>query len=697
MLVLSVVPIALSQVTCTPSLPDPLVGAEDARPTDGPLLQVLLDAARSDEEDQRRRGFRALGRLERPELLSVIEPGLEDESPAVRRVAADAVGQAMQRASDGRAAAEILHLRLGKEGEAHVIAAIAETIGRLGFRDKEAADWAGDVIGVVVASFDGQPEQEVAWLGAALGFEALARRNARSMTLAPRHAAILHRLAGFEADSGGLASARIRRLATSALGSLGALEGGALDRALADPDAGVRRVALAFVGGAEPAVALRRISARALADPDERVRFAGVRLLAGALDTGATCTQVLDAVTDPSVQVRLAALEAIDPGCSEVEGAVEQLAAIAGDLPSSGQDWHDATYATVALTRIAEAGRLQSDGLRDATEGVADLAAHENPFVRAHAARALANLGDADGLTALADDDVPNVRTAALQALADMGAQLADSLLLAQLAFDDPQLLLTTAGLLAERESSEALFLGAALATLERISTSERETWRDARSALLGFIGGAATGANADEVRPYLGDFDPQVATQAAEILTRLTGEVVHPTPRLLPPEAIPTTDDLAMLALTEVVLGMVRGGEIRIALDPDLAPTNAARFARLASEGILDGRTLHRVVPNFVVQGGSAGANEYLGEDRFTRDELGLQPHWRGTVGLSTRGRDTGDGQLFFNLIDNVRLNHDFTIFGTVVSGMNVVDQIREGDVIRSARTELRTVNSGG
>jgi cyclophilin family peptidyl-prolyl cis-trans isomerase len=116
-------------------------------------------------------------------------------------------------------------------------------------------------------------------------------------------------------------------------------------------------------------------------------------------------------------------------------------------------------------------------------------------------------------------------------------------------------------------------------------------------------------------------------------------------------------------------------------------APTNAHRFARLAASGYFDGLTYHRVAPNFVVQGGSPGANEYAGDGPFTRDELGLDGNWRGTVGLSTRGRDTGDAQMYLNLVDNVRLDHEYTVFAEVVSGMDVVDRILEGATIRSIR----------
>ena len=81
------------------------------------------------------------------------------------------------------------------------------------------------------------------------------------------------------------------------------------------------------------------------------------------------------------------------------------------------------------------------------------------------------------------------------------------------------------------------------------------------------------------------------------------------------------------------------------------------------------------------MIQGGSPGANEYMGEPHYMRDEPGL--HLRGTVGISTRGRDTGDAQIFVNLVDSPRLDHIYTVFGTVVAGMDVVDDTIEGDVI--------------
>ena len=99
-------------------------------------------------------------------------------------------------------------------------------------------------------------------------------------------------------------------------------------------------------------------------------------------------------------------------------------------------------------------------------------------------------------------------------------------------------------------------------------------------------------------------------------------------------------------------------------------------RFARLAESGYYNGLTFHRVVPNFVIQGGSPGANEYVGDAAFMRDEVGTWPHVRGAVGISTRGHDTGDAQIFVDLVDNPRLDHQYTVFAQVLNGIDVVDR---------------------
>ena len=131
----------------------------------------------------------------------------------------------------------------------------------------------------------------------------------------------------------------------------------------------------------------------------------------------------------------------------------------------------------------------------------------------------------------------------------------------------------------------------------------------------------------------------------------------------------------------------MESGGAFVVRLRGDVAPIMAGRILDLARGHYYDGLLWQRVEPDFVIQGGGPGANEYVGASRFLRDELGTVPHRRGTIGMSTRGHDTGDAQWFVNLKDNLRLGRDYTVFGEVVQGMEVVDAIMEGDRIATIR----------
>jgi cyclophilin family peptidyl-prolyl cis-trans isomerase len=210
-----------------------------------------------------------------------------------------------------------------------------------------------------------------------------------------------------------------------------------------------------------------------------------------------------------------------------------------------------------------------------------------------------------------------------------------------------------------------------------------RDTSRDARLSLIGWIGKLGQAADAPALIPYLTDFDPQIADAAAAAIGNLTGlPAPTPAPRRRP-VAVPALADIERLAGARAVIHVAGRGSFEVALLPDEAPATVARFVSLAHAGYYNGLTFHRVVPAFIVQGGSPAANEYVGDGPFMRDEIGLEPHVRGAASISTRGRDTGDAQIWFNLIDNPRLDHDYTVFGRVSSGAGVLDRLLECDVI--------------
>lgn len=127
--------------------------------------------------------------------------------------------------------------------------------------------------------------------------------------------------------------------------------------------------------------------------------------------------------------------------------------------------------------------------------------------------------------------------------------------------------------------------------------------------------------------------------------------------------------------------------GTIEIELAVLDAPLAAANFAELARKGFFDGRPIHRVVPNFVVQDGDPRGDGEGGPGYTIRDELNMRPYVRGTVGMALDWADTGGSQFFVTHSPQPHLDAKYTVFGEVVSGMDVVDRLAVGDVIRRVR----------
>ena len=192
-----------------------------------------------------------------------------------------------------------------------------------------------------------------------------------------------------------------------------------------------------------------------------------------------------------------------------------------------------------------------------------------------------------------------------------------------------------------------------------------------------------------NELAEWTSDWDVAVRTAAMRAFTAAKVEV--PTrPRQYRYPVQPSAAELReTLTARQADIVMAGGGTITVTLLTADAPMTVARFVTRARSGAYNGLTFHRVVSNFVVQGLSPGANEYVGDDRFMRDDVGLEPHTRGAVGISTRGYDTGDTQIFFDLVDVPRLDHDYTVFARIVSGIEHLDAILEGAVV--ARVVIR------
>jgi cyclophilin family peptidyl-prolyl cis-trans isomerase/HEAT repeat protein len=123
--------------------------------------------------------------------------------------------------------------------------------------------------------------------------------------------------------------------------------------------------------------------------------------------------------------------------------------------------------------------------------------------------------------------------------------------------------------------------------------------------------------------------------------------------------------------------------GDIVIELKVDESPGSVASFVALAREGFYNNKYFHRVIPNFVIQGGCPRGDGMGGTDYTLRTELNLQDFTEGAVGLASSGNDTESCQWFITHIATPHLNGRYTVFGYVVEGMEVVRTITVGDQI--------------
>ena len=127
--------------------------------------------------------------------------------------------------------------------------------------------------------------------------------------------------------------------------------------------------------------------------------------------------------------------------------------------------------------------------------------------------------------------------------------------------------------------------------------------------------------------------------------------------------------------------------GTIEIELTVLDAPLTVDNFITLARRGFFTGVAIHRVVPDFVVQDGDPRGDGEGGPGYTIRDELNQRPYLRGTVGMALDWEDTGGSQFFITHSPQPHLDARYTVFGHVVNGMDVVDRVAVGDIVREVR----------
>jgi cyclophilin family peptidyl-prolyl cis-trans isomerase len=319
-----------------------------------------------------------------------------------------------------------------------------------------------------------------------------------------------------------------------------------------------------------------------------------------------------------------------------------------------------------------------------------------SPYVAAAALTAFAAAAGTSAtptLIARTDPGQPSpVRIAAVAALAD-SADPERAAVLRHLATDEDYVVAATAAeaLAAIDDRSAEPALIAAAARERGFAAAE------ARVAALAALGRLGSGRAAAAIRPALRDPDPRVRTAAVAACDslaargvvldqKLRSSAANEAKRLAadkepPLGAVP--DGLAPPAPPERARArlVTPRGAVELELLPAVAPLAVANFIALATGGFYASGVFHRVVPDFVVQGGCPRADGYGGPDYALRAEPSPEEYGVGTLGMADAGPGTAGSQFFLTHSPVARLERRYTVFGRVTAGLAALEQIQLGD----------------
>jgi cyclophilin family peptidyl-prolyl cis-trans isomerase/HEAT repeat protein len=304
--------------------------------------------------------------------------------------------------------------------------------------------------------------------------------------------------------------------------------------------------------------------------------------------------------------------------------------------------------------------------------------------VRAAQADALAMLPGAQGqarLVAMLQDRDQRVIPAVLRALVAAKSPDAERMLTDQLKADDFVVRVAAASGLASLKARSAI-----PALVDAYRAAAGDSTYVARAAMLDAVNTIDPAAVRALLQVALEDKDWAVRVKAA-MLFRDQG--VTDTAATIRPAPVRPLDDATRQFLVAPPFSphafiQLDKGTIEIELAITDAPLTSANFMDLARKGFFNGIAIHRVVPDFVVQDGDPRGDGEGGPGYTIRDELNQLPYLRGTVGMALDWKDTGGSQFFITHSPQPHLDARYTTFGRVVNGIELVDRIEPGDVIR-------------
>ncbi len=653
------------------SIPQGLLKAQDLRDA-----KSLWEFLWSDSPVVRARAALAAGSIQDTAHIPTLFVHLEDTNPAVRKAAAFALGQMtfVVDSSHRNLISTRLLTQLKLESEVEIAGRVAEALGKVG----NTASLTAMVLG------QGEPT------GSALDWEialAIGRYAYRGIKDRAASGFVLRLLDMF--------NARDRWKAAYALMRIGDKEmlGEYTSRIAAaaqtqDPDV---QMYIATVLGklTDKRVGLLALLKLAEEGTDWRVRVNAIRALGTSGDTANASVglTVLSAVTDTDEHISLTAITSLgsmnvvrhqldDNVRSTLTGIMENST---GKFSQRQQEeaavalaklFGEAVYR--ALRRNCDAGKLLEESY----------------------AKALGHIPGGQARIELVEytyDQDPHLVRAAVEALiASCKAsptppamlEAARTAFVNALATNDLAVMTIVAEALSDSLFAHDSVVPDLLETLQRLKSPDDV---EPMVAIIAALGKLRATMPLSTLSALITDPDHTVGVAAASAVEKITGKPhMHLVPKHT--KALHTNFDWVLLERIsrnpEVVVRTSRG-EFRFTMLPDEAPFTCLNFAYLIDKGFFDGLIFHRVVPNFVVQGGDPRGDGWGGPGYAIRSEFGYESYDRGTVGVASSGKDTEGCQFFVTHSRQPHLDGRYSIFGRITAGHGVLDLLQIGDRI--------------
>jgi len=513
------------------------------------------------------------------------------------------------------------------------------------------------------------------------------------------------------------ANARVRADAANALARLRLKDGNEqLRKLLSDVDPIVRANAARVLGITEDKQSYDALLARATGDSDSRVRVSAIRALAPlkdaraaepllkrgqalaerslatspaelneALEIATTLGRLLTQKEDPSAIAWLRKLdEALNHTAPEVELASVRIAPAAYLAQfGSGDAARQEVQRTILLNWRAASGVAAGLGeiaaLPETVAHKLELAATAQTLLRAMLDYRNSGLNINTLVAVHSEYAIPDV----LRALAAFKPQDLATVAQAQLRESDVIVRGTAADILGDLPPSEENTRALAAAWPQ----TANDSLNDAALSILDALGKQKTSAANDLIKEALKSTDHLIRRRAVALLkTNGAGDFSS---QIGTVQTRNTDADykraLARIGKTTRAVVTTGKGSFTIELLPDAAPLTVDNFVQLALRDYFRNVTIHRVVPNFVIQDGDPRGDGNGGPGYQIRCEINQVLYDRAAVGMALSGKDTGGSQWFVTHSPQPHLDGGYTVFGRVVAGMEVVDQIVRGDVIQS------------